>query len=121
MIKIYFKFHVFLFPENSTCQTKCEVKIENLSKYKNILWDVKRTFGTAIIRYYTPCLEKDGHTLLTMIINCQNWNTGKYIRQTNFKLNVTILQSLSILIFFIACKNKLYVHITSYTSEIDLG
>lgn len=83
MIKIYLKFHVFLFTENSTCQTKCEVKIENVSRKKNILWDVNIAFGTAIIRYVTPCRKKEDHTELTMIINCPNWNTGEYIRQTN--------------------------------------
>lgn len=37
----------------------------------------------------------------------------------NISINDTILQSLSKLIFFIACKNKFYVHITPDTSEID--
>lgn len=72
--------------KSSTCQTKCAVKIENVSKRKNILWDLDIAFGTASITLDTPCLEKDDYTKLTMIINCPNWNTvnisvGGYCRQ----------------------------------------
>nr|XP_034330396.1 uncharacterized protein LOC105343881 isoform X2 [Crassostrea gigas] len=72
--------------KSSTCQTKCAVKIENVSKRKNVLWDLDIAFGTASITLNTPCPEKDDYTKLTMIINCPNWNTvnisvGGYCRQ----------------------------------------
>lgn len=80
-------FHVFLLTEISTCQTKCEVKIENVSATKNLLWDIE--FGTPNTKFLTPCQRKGGYKVLTMFINCPNWNAGKCIRQGNqFSINI---------------------------------
>lgn len=89
-------FHVFLLTENSACQTKCEVKIENVSATKNILLDIE--YGTPNTNFLTPCGKKKGYTELTMFINCPNWNAGKCIRQGN-QFSINILQFYSYYVY----------------------
>lgn len=58
----------------TTCQTKCEVKLEGINDDDNTLWLVDITFGSGNY-YINPCPNnEDHHNMLTMFINCSKWN-----------------------------------------------
>lgn len=65
--------------DNPTCQTKCEVKIENVDTTENILREVDITFGSTMSKYVSQCPCKKNHNNLTMFIDCTKWNKGKYM------------------------------------------
>lgn len=75
--------HFSTITDNVTCQTKCQVTINDINSNDNGLEKVVLGFGYEIYEY-KPCKWIYVTHYLNMNIICPAWNKGKFI-QANFK------------------------------------
>lgn len=70
--------------DDDTCQTKCQVTINDIYGLFNLLAKVELRFGYEIYEY-EPCRMKFLYRALNMNITCPAlWNKGRFIK-VNFK------------------------------------
>lgn len=70
--------------DDVTCQTKCQVTINDIDGFINLLAKIELRFGYEM-HEYEPCRITFLHSALNMNITCPAlWDKGKFI-QVNFK------------------------------------
>lgn len=67
--------------DNVTCQSKCQITINEISSNDDNLEKVELGFGYKIYEY-EPCTWLYNLPALKMNITCPAWNKGKYIQKT---------------------------------------